>query len=81
VVLDFIDTRVWDSSGVLAINELARKLVDGGSRVHLRHLSSDCRKLLGTAGDLVDVEVNVLEDPKYGLLASYDDIADKPALA
>jgi SulP family sulfate permease len=35
--------------------------------LHLRHLSSECRQLLKKAGKLCDV--NVLEDPKYRIVA------------
>jgi SulP family sulfate permease len=31
--------------------------------VHLTHLSEECQKLLGKAGDLV--EANISEDPHY----------------
>jgi len=34
-----------------------------GKRLHLRHLSDECQKLLGKAGDLV--EANISEDPHY----------------
>jgi len=32
-------------------------------RLHLRHLSPECTRLLSKAGDLC--EVNVIEDPRY----------------
>ncbi len=63
VVIDFYYTRVYDQSGLEAINWLAEKYVGCGKRLHLTHLSLECRKLLDKAGDLV--EVNVLEDPHY----------------
>ncbi len=37
--------------------------MNAGKRLHLRHLSAECRQLLRKAGNLV--EVNVIEDPKY----------------
>ena len=63
VVIDFYYTRVYDQSGLEAINWLAEKYVNCGKRLHLTHLSPECRKLLDKAGDLV--EVNVSEDPHY----------------
>lgn len=63
VVIDFYYTRVYDQSGLEAINWLAEKYVGCGKRLHLTHLSPECRKLLDKAGDLV--EVNVSEDPHY----------------
>ena len=63
VVIDFYYSRVYDQSGLEAINGLAERYQAAGKRLHLTHLSPECRGLLNTAGDLV--EVNVSEDPHY----------------
>ena len=63
VVIDFYFSRVYDQSGLEAINALADRYQKLGKRLHLRHLSDDCRKLLDRAGELV--EVNISEDPHY----------------
>ncbi|MEQ8316803.1 MAG: SulP family inorganic anion transporter [Phycisphaerales bacterium] len=63
VVIDFYFSRVYDQSGLEAINTLAERYTALGKRLHLRHLSEDCRRLLDKAGDLV--EVNISEDPHY----------------
>lgn len=63
VVIDFYYSRVYDQSGLEAINGLAEKYQAAGKRLHLTHLSEECRSLLNQAGDLV--EVNVSEDPHY----------------
>ncbi|GAB5514888.1 SulP family inorganic anion transporter [Rhodopirellula baltica] len=63
VVIDFYYSRVYDQSGLEAINGLAEKYQAAGKRLHLTHLSQECRSLLNQAGDLV--EVNVSEDPHY----------------
>ena len=63
VVIDFYYSRVYDQSGLEAINALAERYTKLGKRLHLRHLSADCRKLLDKAGTLV--EVNISEDPHY----------------
>ncbi|MEM9644125.1 MAG: sodium-independent anion transporter, partial [Planctomycetota bacterium] len=63
VVIDFYYTRVYDQSGLEAINGLADRYEAAGKRLHLTHLSPECRTLLNRAGDLV--EVNVSEDPQY----------------
>ena len=65
VIIDFAGSRVYDHSGLEAIDALAVRYVKAGKKLHLRHLSSDCRLLLKQAGDMV--EVNVMEDPKYGV--------------
>lgn len=63
VVIDFYYTRVYDQSAIEAINTISDKYVAAGKRLHLTHLSQECRALLDKAGDLV--EVNVSEDPHY----------------
>lgn len=63
VIIDFARSRVADHSGLEAIDTLADRYLNAGKRLHLVHLSAECRKLLTKAGGLV--EVNVIEDPKY----------------
>ena len=63
VVIDFYYSRVYDQSGLEAINWLAEKYEVNGKRLHLTHLSKECRGLLNKAGDLV--EINLSEDPQY----------------
>ncbi|MEX2386249.1 MAG: sodium-independent anion transporter, partial [Phycisphaeraceae bacterium] len=63
VVIDFYYSRVYDQSALEAINALAERYDKVGKRLHLRHLSPECRDLLDRAGDLV--EVNLSEDPQY----------------
>lgn len=63
VVVDFLNSRVWDHSGLEAINNLAERYEKIGKKLHLRHLSPECRSMLSKAGKMV--EVNVLEDPHY----------------
>lgn len=66
VVIDFYFSRVYDQSALEAINALAERYQKLGKRLHLRHLSDDCRRLLDRAGDLV--EANISEDPHYHVL-------------
>jgi SulP family sulfate permease len=63
VVIDFYYSRVYDQSGLEAINTMADKYQAAGKRLHLTHLSPECQTLLDRAGDLV--EINVSEDPQY----------------
>ena len=63
VVIDFYYTRVYDQSGLEAINWLAERYESCGKRLHLTHLSRECRDLLNKAGDFV--EINLSEDPQY----------------
>jgi len=63
VVVDFYYTRVYDQSGLEAINTVAERYRAQGKRLHLVHLSSECARLLDKAGAFV--EVNISEDPHY----------------
>lgn len=63
VIIDFNASRVADHSGIEAIDSLADRYKRAGKQLHLIHLSEECKLLLHTAGDFV--EVNVSEDPKY----------------
>jgi SulP family sulfate permease len=63
VIIDFQRSRVADHSGLEAIDTLAERYIKAGKKLHLRHLSPECIRLLAKAGDLV--EVNVIEDPDY----------------
>ena len=76
VVIDFYYTRVYDQSAMEAINALADKYEAHGKRLHLTHLSPECRRLLNRAGDLV--EINLSEDPQYHVCLLYtSDAADE----
>ena len=63
VVIDFYYSRVYDQSGLEAINNLTEKYESLGKRIHLTHLSPECRDLLDRADDLV--VANVSEDPQF----------------
>jgi SulP family sulfate permease len=52
---------VVDMSAIEALNKINAIL--NWVKVHLRHLSSDCQKLLENADKIIDV--NILEDPSY----------------
>jgi SulP family sulfate permease len=63
VVIDFLGSRVMDHSAIEAINSVTEKYSTLGKKLHLRHLSPDCRQLLVNAEKLI--EVNFCEDPAY----------------
>jgi len=66
VIIDFAESRVVDMSAIEALNKLTERYQKAGKKVHLRHLSEDCRQLLSNAEKIIDV--NVLEDPTYKLV-------------
>ena len=63
VIIDFADSHVMDHSAIEAINSLTEKYVKAGKKLHLKHLSADCRTKIKNAEKIVDI--NVIEDPKY----------------
>ncbi len=63
VIIDFSESRVVDMSGIEALNKLTERYHKQGKKLHLRHLSEDCRSLLSNADAII--EVNILEDPTY----------------
>lgn len=67
VIIDFAESRVVDMSAIEALNKITERYHKVGKRVHLKHLSPDCRKLLRNAEEIIDI--NVLEDPTYKVVA------------
>jgi SulP family sulfate permease len=65
VIIDFKDSRIADMSAIEAVNKLTERYRSAGKRLHLKHLSEDCRKLLENAQAVIDV--NVIEDPVYSV--------------
>ena len=63
IIIDFKYSRVADHSAIEAIQYVVTQYSRQGKILHLRHLSAECKALLGKAGNMV--EVNVLEDPDY----------------
>lgn len=63
IIIDFKESRVVDMSAIEALNKITGRYLKVGKKVHLRHLSPDCQKLLKNADKIIDV--NVVEDPNY----------------
>lgn len=63
VIIDFAECRVSDMSGIEALNKITERYNKAGKKLHLKHLSADCRKLLKNAESVIDV--NIIEDPTY----------------
>lgn len=63
IIIDFKHSRVFDMSGIDALNKLTERyrLVD--KKLQLKHLSSDCKRLLKNADQIITV--NIIEDPIY----------------
>ena len=67
VVLDFAESRVVDMSAIEALNRITARYAEAGKKVHLRHLSEDCRTLIDKAEAII--EVNHFEDPTYKVVS------------
>ena len=67
VIIDFAESRVADMSAIEALNKITERYHKNGKKVHLKHLSKDCIRLLKNADDII--EVNVIEDPTYKVVA------------
>lgn len=63
VIIDFEESRIVDMSAIEALNKITERYQKVGKKIHLKHLSADCRQLLKNAENIIDV--NVLEDPTY----------------
>jgi len=66
IIIDFKESRIVDHSAIEAVNKVTERYAKAGKRLHLRHLSQDCRALLDTAASIIDV--NHWEDPEYPLV-------------
>lgn len=72
VVIEFKKARVSDSSAIEALHALAHKYEKLGKKLHLRHLSQDCWRLLDDAARYVEININ--EDPRYKVASDeFDD--------
>lgn len=68
-------TLLWIMAGLVALTmaiiDFLHKLTDryarAGKKLHLRHLSEDCRRMLDNASAIIDV--NHWEDPRYKVVS------------
>lgn len=68
VIIDFKESRVVDHSAIDALNKVTERYRKVGKKIHLRHLSEDCKILLDNASEIIDV--NFWEDPHYKVLVN-----------
>lgn len=67
VIIDFKESKIADMSAIDAVHKITARYAKIGKKVHLRHLSDDCRVLLENAEGII--EVNILEDPTYKVVS------------
>lgn len=65
IVIDFETSRVYDHSGLEALNTVTQKYFEKGKKLHLLNLSKECRQLLHKAENIV--EVTIIEDLEWHL--------------
>jgi SulP family sulfate permease len=68
IIIDFKESRVVDHSAIEALNKITERYHKVGKKIHLRHLSEDCRLLLDNAAAIIDV--NYWEDPHYKVVVN-----------
>lgn len=68
VIIDFKESKVVDMSAIEALNKITDRYQKQGKKLHLRHLSPDCRQLLKNAESVI--EVNIIEDPTYKVMTN-----------
>lgn len=76
VIIDFVESRVMNLPAKEALNKITKSYHKVGKKVHLRHLSPDCKKLLAKADEIIDI--NLIEDPTYKLVI--DELTKNPNL-
>lgn len=63
VIIDFRESRIADMSAIDALNKLTQRYDDLGKKLHLLHLSKDCKLLLKNAEGVI--AVNIIEDSNF----------------
>jgi SulP family sulfate permease len=66
VIIDFKDARVADYSSLEVLNVITERYRKAGKKLRLRHLSTECQKMITAAGSLVEIEV-AEDDPHYSV--------------
>lgn len=66
VVIDFKECKVFDMSGIDALNKLTEKYSSANKKLHLQYLSEDCKRLLRDADGII--EVNIIDDSDHRIV-------------
>jgi SulP family sulfate permease len=53
VIIDFKESKISDMSAIDAVNKITERYAKVGKKIHLRHLSADCRQLLQNAEEVI----------------------------
>ncbi|MCR9203956.1 MAG: hypothetical protein NXH75_05240, partial [Halobacteriovoraceae bacterium] len=61
--ISFKESKVLDHSGIEALQKVTKRYASLGKKVRLSYLSPDCKGLIDTAGNMVQLEV--MEEAHY----------------
>ncbi|CAJ1952711.1 unnamed protein product [Cylindrotheca closterium] len=68
-VIDFLNSQVWDHAAIMAIESVCKRYHDLGVKLHLRHVSPDCREKILECSDVgewsTEFDVDASSDPTY----------------
>ena len=68
VEIDFIESRISDHSAIEAIFNIVTKYKEEDKKIHLKHLSEDCKVLLHKSSPIFkEVILDAIDDPRYHL--------------
>lgn len=71
VEIDFVESRISDHSALEAIFNLVNKYEKAGKKITLKHLSTDCKKIMYKASPKFhQVIEESIDDPRYHLAAN-----------
>jgi SulP family sulfate permease len=71
VEIDFVESRISDFSALEAIFNLVNKYENAGKKITLKHLSTDCKKIMYKASPKFhQVIEESIDDPRYHLAAN-----------
>jgi len=77
VEIDFVESKVSDHSAFEAILNLVKKYEKVNKKVHLKHLSTDCKELLYKADPKFhEIIIDDIDDPRYHLSANPEDFPE-----
>lgn len=70
VVIDFLESKVSDHSGIEALSNLVEKYQNAGKTIVLKHLSADCKKILQKSSSIFNTVIRTdVDDPRYFVLS------------
>jgi SulP family sulfate permease len=63
VFIDFKESRIWDHSGIEALQNITERYAKENKKLHLLNLGPDCQQLIGKAQNIV--ELSIKEDAHW----------------